>query len=458
MNQSAHVLVVDDEVETLRTLADALLDLGFECTTARSGRDALRVLEGNDRVDVLFTDLMMPGMHGLELVKRVRARWGDVQVVILTAFPTTDTALLGGQLGVARYMTKPASADELGRALSALSLETIVSETSDSDAVRSGAVGSSDFCGIVGRHHSMQELRQTIEKYSDVSATVFIQGESGCGKELVARAIHQSGPRAKKKFLALNCAAIQPNLLESQLFGHVAGAFTGANKDHTGLFVAAGDGTLFLDEVAEMPLELQVKILRSLQEMEVTPVGSNRSQKWSARVLCATNVDIDAAVADGRFREDLYYRLNVLRVRVPPLRERRSDIPLLANWFVEKHSDPARRRPKLSGEVIEALGNHDWPGNIRQLENEMIRLLALSSGGTLQVSDLPVELRPKSPIGVFPTYEEVTRDHIIRALDQAKGVQTVAARLLGIDRNRLARMMKRYGIQRDAPSDGASRN
>ena len=301
--------------------------------------------------------------------------------------------------------------------------------------------------GFVGDHPAMRELAENIGKLAGLPAPVLVLGESGTGKELVARALHDLSRRREERFLAVNCGAIPRHLLESELFGHRRGAFTGAHRDRRGYFVAAGGGTLFLDEIAELDLDLQVKLLRSLQDGEVTPLGSNTPEPWSARLVCATNIDIDRAVSEGLFRRDLYYRINVMRIEVPPLRERRSDIPLLVDWFLAKHT---RRKKTISGSALEALEEYEWPGNVRQLENAIIRAHALAPGDVVRIDDLPGEISRRGSAGrgnsKFPTLDELNRQHLIRALRLTRGVRTAAARLLEIDRNRLARMIKRYGI------------
>ena len=300
--------------------------------------------------------------------------------------------------------------------------------------------------GFVGCHPGMRDLRRKIRKLSTLSAPVLLVGESGTGKELVARALHSCSERRDERFLPVNCGAIPRHLLESELFGYRRGTFTGAYKDRVGYFVAAGGGTLFLDEIAELDLELQVKLLRSLQEREVTPLGSSDAVPWSARLVCATNIDIDRAVEEKLFREDLYYRIDVLRLVVPPLRERRSDIPFLVEWFLERRTGG---RKTVSRRALDLLGAYDWPGNVRQLENAIIRAHALVASDVIDVDDLPEEMaacRASPQASRFPTFDEASRRHLIQALRLTRGVRVAAARLLEIDRNRLARLIKRYAI------------
>lgn len=454
-----HILLVDDEAETLLSLADGLNEEGFECSTARSAREALDQIEAGGRFDAVVTDLRLPNMSGLDLTRRLKERWSWIEVIILTAYPTNDSALLGGRLGVASYLSKPVSPSrlvtELHKVLEARNPEAVEAARA-AMARRQGVISAGEcYHGLVGRHPSMKNLQKDIEKLADLEPPVLVLGESGTGKELVARALHEASSRSSEPFVAVNCGAIPHQLLESELFGHARGAFTGADAERVGFFVSAGQGTLFLDEIAEMSLDLQVKLLRSLQEKEVVPLGHTRPVPWHARLVCATNVDIDAAVNAGRFRRDLYYRINVLRLNVPPLRERRSDIALLAAYFLDRVRKDRTGPCRLSREALDALGSYQWPGNVRELENTIIQVAALCQNEAIRPEDLPVpSLRGAPPVrreharlpASFPTHDELVRRHVIEALRRTRGVRTQAAQQLGIDRNRLARWIDRYEI------------
>ncbi|MBN1441403.1 MAG: sigma-54-dependent Fis family transcriptional regulator [Planctomycetes bacterium] len=449
-----HILIVDDELDTLRALVQGLHDEGFECSTARSAQEALERLGGGYDVQVVVTDLRLPSMDGLDFTRTLKMSWPEIHVIILTAFPTSDSALIGGRLGAARYLSKPVSSRELSAAIHEVlaAARSRAKSEQPAGAKGPGEPGESPpdhFHGLVGRHPLMRELQNNIEKLAKLPAPVLILGESGTGKELVARALHQSSPSRTEPFVAVNCGAIPRQLLESELFGHKKGAFTGADTSRVGLFVSAGRGVLFLDEIAELDLDLQVKLLRSLQEKEVTPLGSTQPVPWHARLICATNLDIDRAVAERRFRQDLYYRINVLRLPVPPLRARKSDILILIDWFLRRFCGDREKPKRISEEALQILMGYEWPGNVRQLENAIIQAVALGLSDEVQPEDLPAEILrvARHPSrAAFPTYDEVVRQHIIDALRLSKGVRTAAARRLGLDRNRLSRFIKRYRI------------
>jgi len=451
MKPDTRVLLVDDEPETLHSLVDGLHDRGFDCSIARGGGEAITRLEESDgNVDVVVTDVRMHGMDGLDLTQAVTQRWSNVGVIIMTAYPTTQNALIGGRHGAAGFVAKPVRADDLG-----VLIRDVCTRKPGAVAARPAAVHApenSELPFIVGRHRSMQELRRRIRRLADQRETVLIHGESGTGKELVARGLHLSSSRRNEPFLAINCGAIPAALLESELFGYVRGAFSGADSNRSGYFVDARNGTLLLDEIGEMPYVLQVKLLRALEEREVTPLGTTKSRSWSARVICATNRNLAQNIAGGKFREDLYYRINVLGIHVPPLRERRSDIAILARHFVDEL--PGASSFDFSIAALAALQAFEWPGNVRQLRSVLVGAVANCSGRVIRSADLPPELRAIRSIEKLPTYDAALRDLVIRALRSAGGTKTYAAELLEIDRNRLARWIDKFGIRPDEYQTG----
>ena len=447
-----HVLIVDDQ-EVVRELCSEIADsLGYRVSVAASGEKALEVLE-SDHVDVLMADLKMPGMNGMELLEKVKNRSQQTEVLIMTAYGSVPSAVQAMKLGACDYLTKPFNIEEVK-----LLLERIVQKTdliSENRLLREQVRFRDGYGELMGTAPSMQKLFKLIVKVSQSHYPVLIVGESGTGKELVARAIHQSGPLREKPFLPVDCSALVPTLIESELFGYVRGAFTGALRTKQGLMEAAQGGTVFLDEIAEMPVDLQSKLLRALQEREVKPVGSTRAVKFDARIIAASNRDLESAIQQGIFRKDLYFRLNVVTLRLPPLRERNSDIPLLVNHFLEKFSPGQRRRPALSEEALSCLLSYEWPGNVRELENCIERAVALGSGPVLHVGDLPTNLQNPQRAASLPvgdgesvlSLRELERQAILRAVSEARGDKLLAARILGIGKTTLYRKLKEYGVR-----------
>lgn len=447
-----HVLIVDDQ-EVVRELCSEVADaLGYRVSVAANGEIALEVLE-RDHVDVLMADLKMPGMNGMELLEKVKSRSQQTEVLIMTAYGSVPSAVQAMKLGACDYLTKPFNIEEVK-----LLLERIVHKAdliSENRLLREQVRFHNGYGELLGTDPSMQKLFKLIVKVSQSHYPVLIVGESGTGKELVARAIHQSGPLRGKPFLPVDCSALVPTLIESELFGYVRGAFTGAVRTKQGLLEAAQGGTVFLDEIAEMPVDLQSKLLRALQEREVKPVGSTRAVKFDARIIAASNRDLESAIQEGVFRKDLYFCLNVVTLRLPPLRERKSDIPLLAHQFLERFSGSQQRRPALSEEALNCLVAYDWPGNVRELENCMERAVALGSGPVLHVADLPTNLQnPRRAALAVPAdgepvlqLSELERQTILRAVTQARGDKLVAARMLGIGKTTLYRKLKEYGVR-----------
>jgi DNA-binding NtrC family response regulator len=445
----SNVLVVEDE-ELMRSILRQLLEgEGFQVYTADSAESALEIFAANE-VAVVLTDIKMAGMDGLELLDQIKAVDEEAIVIIMTAYSSVDSAIAALRLGAYDYVTKPFVNENLLQTVrNAVQTKTLFSENR---ALRRELNKHYSFAEIIGKSEPLERVFRLVEKVADTNASILIQGESGTGKELIARAIHFKSQRAAKPFLAVNCGALPESLLESELFGHTKGAFTGAATDKKGFFRSANGGTLFLDEVGEMPQSLQVKLLRALQEHEVTPIGSSVAVKFDARIICATNKNLEREVAENRFREDLFYRLNVIEIDLPPLRERREDIPLLVKHFAAKiaREQNAPEKP-FAGEALAALVNYSWQGNVRELQNVVERAFILS-GDEINVENLPekikssavnnFEIRDKE--GFRPTLEEMERRYILEILNSAGDDKADAAIVLGIDLSTLYRKLKRY--------------
>ncbi len=449
-------LLVEDEPNMVRTLTKILERRGLRVESAANGKEALHRLE-KDTYDLVITDLNMPVMSGLELLREIKGRGLEAAVIVLTGYGTIQSAVEALKLGAGDYLIKPCHPEELLLAVSRLlELRNLEREVR---LLRREVRDRARFGEIIGRSPAMREVYKVIEAVSQNKSNVLIHGEPGTGKELVARTIHQRGPWRERPFLAVNCGALSETLLESQLFGHRRGAFTGAIDDHEGVFQAASGGTLFLDEVTEIPLPLQVKFLRAIQEREVTPLGSTRPIKVDVRLVAATNRDVEEAVRRGTFRNDLYYRLNVVAIHLPPLRERREDVPLLVEHFVQRFSRDYGVEPKhVTPAAMDRLLAYEWPGNIRELQNTIERAFALSRSPEIGVEDLPERIVRGGPVltkeesptpylaDVLPL-AELERRAIVAALARTGGNKSEAARLLGIDRQRLYRKMGKYGLR-----------
>jgi DNA-binding NtrC family response regulator len=447
-------LLVEDEPNMVRTLAKILERRGHRVDSAANGEEALRRLE-RETYDLVITDLNMPVMDGMQLLREMRARGLTPATLVLTGHGTIQSAVEAMKLGAGDYLIKPCHPEELLIVVSRLlELRALKREVQQ---LRRAARQESRFGEMIGQSPAMREVYRIIDAVSQNKSNVLVCGENGTGKELVARTIHQRGPWRERPFLAVNCGAFSETLLESQLFGHRRGAFTGAVDDHEGVFQAAHGGTLFLDEITEIPLSLQVKFLRAIQEREVTPLGSSRPVRFDARLIAATNRDIEEAVRRGDFRSDLFYRLNVVAIHLPPLRERREDIPLLVAHFVERFSRDYDIEPKeVTPAAMQKLIDYHWPGNIRELQNAIERAFALSRSPAIDVEDLPAAIRngasaseptlASSGEEAFPTLAEIERRAVAAALARARGNKSEAARLLGIDRQRLYRKLEKYGL------------
>jgi two-component system response regulator HydG len=451
---SVTVLIVDDEVSARNLCADVAIEAGLRVKTAATTEHALELLE-QWPVDILITDLRVPQIGGLELLKRVRESFPHIAVVVLTQYGTIENAVEATRLGAADYLTKPFHVDDLRgkleRLLRAIELDQ------ENRVLREQLRTRPGFGGLTGVSPKMQRVYKLIERVSQHNYPVLILGESGTGKELVARSIHFSGPRRQKPFMPVDCSALVPTLIESELFGYVKGAFTGATQSKQGLLETAEGGTVFLDEIGDLPVDLQAKLLRALQEKEIKPVGSTERVPVHVRVMAATNRDLETAIRTGSFRQDLYFRLNVVQIKIPPLRERKSDIPLLVNLFLEKFSDPQRPMRTIAEDAMARLMAYDWPGNVRELENAIERAVALGTGPILHVGDLPSNLSYASSDRLLGNdellpLEELERRAIFRALRETGGDKLAAAKLLGIGKTTLYRKLKQY--ESESPSTG----
>ncbi|HLM60013.1 MAG TPA: sigma-54 dependent transcriptional regulator [Pyrinomonadaceae bacterium] len=444
-----NVLVVEDE-ELMRSILRQLLEEeGYRVLSADSAENALEIFSVND-VTVTLTDIKMAAMDGLELLDQIKAIDPEAPVIIMTAYSSVDSAIAALRKGAFDYVTKPfVNEDLLQTVRNAIRTKELFRENR---ALRRELDKHYSFSEIIGTSEALQKVFRIVEKVADTNASVLIEGESGTGKELIARAIHYKSRRAAQPFLAVNCGALPESLLESELFGHTKGSFTGATADKKGLFRASDGGTLLLDEIGEMPQPLQVKLLRALQEREVTPVGASIPVKFDARIVAATNKNLEKEVAENRFREDLFYRLNVIEIQLPPLRERREDIPLLAKHFVAEIAREQNTAEKIiAREAMSALINHYWQGNVRELQNAMERAFILSNDEIL-LENLPPKIRigaennyeMRDPEGLRPTLEEMERRYILEVLRAVNEDKTDAAEILGIDLSTLYRKLKRY--------------
>jgi len=440
------VLIVDDEESTRTLCRDVVTDSGLRARTASTTEQALESLE-QFPVDIVISDLRVPQLGGLELLKRIKESYPQTAVIMLTQYGTIESAVEATRIGAVDYLTKPFHIPELRSKLERVMHSLEIDQ--ENRILREQLRTRPGFGGLIGVSPKMQRVYRLIEKVSQHKYPVLILGESGTGKELVARSIHFAGPRRNEPFVPVDCSSLAPTLIESELFGHVRGAFTGATHAKTGLMEAAGNGTLFLDEIGDLPVDLQAKLLRALQEKEVRPVGSTDRVAISTRVIAATNRDLETAVRQNQFRQDLFFRLNVVQIKLPPLRERKSDIPILVNAFLEKFSDSSGGPRTISEDAMARLLAYDWPGNVRELENAIERAVALGSGPILHVGDLPSNLHYAAGERMPQTdelvpLEELERRAILRALHEASGDKLAAARLLGIGKTTLYRKLKQY--------------
>lgn len=433
------ILIVDDSIEMLEVLRRHLHSMNFATFQCTNVNDAIDILNQTN-IDLLITDLQMPGINGMELVKYTSEHFPSIPKLVITGHPSVSNAVEAVRSGAIDYLVKPFTKEELESRI-----EQSIKRDLGSTKAKTKKVGpSANFkapMGIIGQSEKIQNLAEIIDRVKDVKATVLISGESGTGKELVARAIHYTSKFAKSPFIAVNCGGIPENLLESELFGYVKGAFTGANETRAGFFQAAEGGTIFLDEIGTASLNVQTRLLRVLQEKEITMVGSNKPVKIDVRVISATNADLKKQCEQGTFREDLYYRLNVLSIEMPPLRERKEDIPLLTRYFLHKYSKEfVKNDIKIDPKALDIISRYNFPGNIRELEN-LIQRLVLLSDDVILPNDLPDYLRmthQHEEINTnFKTLKEFERDYIKKVLDHADNNKSKAAEILGIDRKTL---------------------
>jgi len=446
------ILIIDDDASLRRVLEYNLQEAGYGVVTAADGETGLRLFEEH-RPPLVITDLKMPGTGGFQVLAAVKARAPSTLVIVITAFGAVETAVEAMKLGAYDYITKPFNRDELRLVVKkAFELQGLSEENR---RLREEIADRAEFQSLIGISREMERVYATVRKVADTEVTVLITGESGTGKELVAKAIHSLSSRRCAPFVAVNCAAIPRDLLESEMFGHVKGAFTGAVRDKTGKFRAAEGGTLFLDEVGDLPLDLQPKLLRALQEKSIEPVGGTTPVKLDVRVVAATNADLERAIAVGSFRDDLYYRLAVIPIDLPPLRERHDDIPLLIRHFCGKHGGEG---VTFSPAAMEELCRYSWPGNVRELENTVARLLILRNGDVIETADLPEKIAGNVPSGErriinLPpdgySLEELEREIVIEALERNGWNQSRAARFLRIPRHTLIYRMEKYAINQE---------
>ncbi|HUI85285.1 MAG TPA: sigma-54 dependent transcriptional regulator [Candidatus Binatia bacterium] len=448
-----NLLIVDDERSVRDGCREVAQSLGFSTFVAEKAEHAYRVLEAQN-IDVVLLDMRLPGgASGLEMLQQIKSRKPDAEIIVITGYGTVQSAVHAMKLGAYDYVTKPFNLEELR-----LLLERVAAHlklASENRLLREKIKSKQGFGGIIGRSPEMEKLYRLIAKVSRSAHPVLVQGESGTGKELVARAIHFTGPFRDQPFIPVDCGSLVPTLIESELFGYVRGAFTGAVRSKEGLLSIAQGGTVFLDEIAELPVDLQSKLLRAIQEKEIRPVGATKAIPINVRILAATNRDLETAVQDGKFRKDLYFRLNVVTLKIPPLRERKQDIPLLVGHFLEKLARSSGVQREISDEAMKMMLAYDWPGNVRELENCLERACALSSGPLMHVADLPTTIQNAqlhSATGSLPsnrivTIAEMERQAILGTIDQLQGDKLMAAKLLGIGKTTLYRKLKEYSSQ-----------
>jgi len=470
------LLIVDDEPTIRRLCSTVGESLGFSCLEAESGDAALALLDEGP-IHMVLTDMVMPHMSGIEFLEQVKRAHPRVEIAVMTGHGSVETAVLAMKLGAYDYIAKPfAPLDELRLFLRRMADKIRLVE--ENLYLRERSETETSLHGIIGNSTGIQNVLRLISRLKDTRTPVLISGESGTGKELVARALHFRGSMASRPFVAVDCGSLVPTLIESELFGYEKGAFTGALRSKQGLLQSADTGTIFLDEVGELPLEMQAKLLRFLQEKEVRPVGSNQKVKVDVRIMAATNRDLDSEYKNGTFRKDLFFRLNVVTIALPPLRERRSDIPILAAFFLERLAPT--RGMQLSSNAMKAMLAYDWPGNVRELENCLERAVALGDQRIIEVGDLPPSIANADPNSNSATassntlgslnaseasaesvsratdLEDIERATIERVFSQVKGDKALAGKMLGISRATLYRKLKRYSIGAREPSSNSA--
>ena len=441
------ILIAEDEEVLRRNLCDFLERHGYDVVGVADGQEALEKLNADDYA-VLLTDIRMPRMDGITLLRRVGAERPETQVLVTTAYATVDTAIEALRLGAFDYLLKPIAFEDLLQKLKNLSAYRAMQ--GEVHRLRRDVQRRLGFEGIIGESQATQSVFELIDKVAPTQSTVLITGESGTGKELVARAIWSRSSLAEQEFLAVNMAAIPSDMLEAQLFGHEKGAFTGADRSREGSLRSVRGGTIFLDEIGELPIQMQIKLLRVLESGEILPVGAARPMNVSFRLIAATNQNLEDAVKDGSFRQDLYFRLNVFRIAIPPLRERPDDIPSLVAHLIERHARSLGRKPRgISNDAMRLLLAYHWPGNVRELSNVIERATILASGGVIEQSDLPAELKEttQQPIELRRAVDQFEERHITWVLNVAGGNRERAAKMLGIDPATLYRRLQKYDMR-----------
>lgn len=453
------LLIIDDELHLLRSLSKLFLAKGFEVTTVEDGEKATQLLPDKS-FDIVLCDICLPGKNGIDVLKEIKQVSPETAVIMMTAYATVDTTIQALRSGASDYIMKPFEPEEITFVIEKAVEAKILKE--ENVLLKKELQEKYDFSNIIGEGSSLRGIFENLKKVIDTGSTILISGESGSGKELIARAIHYNSSRKSNPFITVNCGAIPPQLMESEFFGHVKGAFTGAISTKKGLFERANDGTLFLDEIGELNFDLQVKLLRALEEKKITRVGDTIPIEVNIRFIAATNKDLKEEVKKGDFRKDLFYRINVLPVHLPPLRERQEDIPLLTSYFLERYCQSYNRKRKiLSPEALTVLRQYQWPGNVRELENVIERVVLMIEKTTITPEDLPFELKTTDPGIILRIPEEETdlkkasnlvielteRQMIERALKNAGSNKTKAAQHLGISRRSLNYKIKRYKIK-----------
>jgi len=444
------ILVVDDEASIRESLQRVLEREGYRVVLAEQASEALRLLE-EETIQVALVDLKLPGEDGLSLLKKIKSRHSAVEVILITGYGTIETAVEAMKQGAYDFITKPFRRAVIVRAVAkAAERQELVLENR---FLRQQLEATTGPLKIIGRSRAMEHVMHLVDKVAPLNSTVLITGESGTGKELIAKAIHAKSPRRNRRFVAINCGAIPENLMESELFGHLKGAFTGAHRDKEGLFKIASGGTLFLDEIGNIPPNLQIKLLRAIEEREILPVGSTRPIRVDIRIIAASNRDLAREVEEGRFREDLYYRLNVMEIHIPPLRERREDIPLLVDHFIHLHNGLLNKRVRgVDQETLHILMNYHWKGNVRELENVIERAMILCEGEVITPQHLPPNLMGSNETcqtshgRLKDALRQFERQYIIKVLEQVNHDKKAAAQILGVSQSSLYRKLSELRI------------
>jgi len=450
--ENAKIMVIDDEESMCRFMQIMLQKEGYDVTSTVSSKEALEEMKSKD-YDLVIADLMMPEMNGLELLSRAKSIHPDINFIVMTAYASVDSAIEALKKGAFDYITKPFKVDEIKIAIKkSLTQKRITEENVNLKRQLKKEYGLQS---LIGNSPEMFQLKKLVERIADTDSTVLIRGESGTGKELVVKAIHQLSSRAGKPFVTINCATLPEALLESELFGHVKGSFTGAIKDKDGLFKVADGGIFFMDEIGVTSPAIQVKLLRVLEERQFTPVGGTKPVEVDVRLITATNANLEEEVKLGNFRSDLYYRLNVVPIYIPPLRERKGDTELLIKFFIKKYCDKLGIEEKeITQNTLELLTSYPWPGNVRELENTIERAVILSSGKTIDLNSLPQNVVENKPLGLvqssqpeLPTLESIEKAYIFWILSQTGWQKTKASQILGIDASTLYRKIERYNLK-----------